>query len=384
MIKIKKFAGPNIAKSLALAKQEMGDDALILQTMRRRKGAEHVVEIVAANDQAAKMAGNLVPPALGAVTEAGAACGQALGELAGDAAAGSGEKATEVLGGLDLGVVRELGQIEAQLKRIMAKIAPPEWDDRRKHLNRLRVNLQNAGFDPGLVQRTFLRREPAEGGSFDKYLSDLIGDVPLEVPEERVSIFVGPSGSGKTTALLKVAAAVLLRRGIVPRVMYFGDKRAGDPRVLKSSCRRLGIKFKAVSDGSRLAAEVAKGNGEPVLIDTPGIAELGDDGLKVLAGLTRNAEGAVIRLVVNSAMDAANISAIASCIPAPARVSLVLTKLDEATRIGGAVSAAIREGIPVGYLTGGRDFGSGIYVPDRGLLYDRIVEGLARSVTGAN
>jgi flagellar biosynthesis protein FlhF len=266
----------------------------------------------------------------------------------------------------------------------MAKIAPPAWDDRRKHLNRLRVNLQNAGFDPGLVQRTFLRREPAEGGSFDKYLRDLIGDVPLEVPEEKVSIFVGPSGSGKTTALLKVAAAVLLRRGIVPRVMYFGDRRSGDPRVLKSSCKRLGIKFKAVSVGSRLAAEVAKGNGEPVLLDPPGIAELGDDGLEVLAGLTRNGEGAVIRLVVNSAMDAANISAIASCIPAPARVSLVLTKLDEATRIGGAVSAAIREGIPVGYLTGGRDFGSGIYVPDRGLLYDRIVEGLARAVTGAN
>jgi flagellar biosynthesis protein FlhF len=204
------------------------------------------------------------------------------------------------------------------------------------------------------------------------------------VPEERVSIFVGPSGSGKTTALLKVAAAVLMRRGIVPRVLHFGERRTRDSRGLASSCRRLGIKFKAVSDGGALAAEIAKSGGEPVLIDTPGIGELNDEGLEALAGLTRNAEGAVIRLVVNSATDAANISAIASCIPGPARVSLVLTKLDEATRIGGAVSAAIREGIPVGYLTGGRDFRSGIYVPDRGLLYDRIVEGLDQAGTGAN
>jgi len=121
-----------------------------------------------------------------------------------------------------------------------------------------------------------------------------------------------------------------------------------------------------------------------VLIDTPGIARLGDDGLELIAGITRTMEGAVIRLVVNSAMDPANISAIASCIPRPARVSLVLTKLDEATRIGGAISAAIREGIPVAYVTGGRDFESGIYVPDRMLLYDRIVEGLAETGTGGN
>jgi flagellar biosynthesis GTPase FlhF len=65
-------------------------------------------------------------------------------------------------------------------------------------------------------------------------------------------------------------------------------------------------------------------------------------------------------------------------------LSLVLTKLDEATRIGGAISAAMREGIPVAYLTGGRDYDSGILVPDRMLLYDRIIEGLAETGTGAN
>jgi flagellar biosynthesis protein FlhF len=375
MMRIKKFTGPNIAKSLALAKAEMGDDALILQTMRRRKGAASEVEIVAANNRALRSAASLRAPG----SDPGARRG-------GRPEAGTAQPETRA-GALrvpDLSVMRELEQVGLQLDSVMSRIAPPEWDDRRKQLTELRVNLQNAGFDPGLVQRTFLKREPVPGGSFEMYLRDLVRDVPLEAPEEKVSVFVGPSGSGKTTALLKVAAAVLLSRGVTPRILFFGPGRAGDAKGLAQSCREMGVKFKAVTDGLRLAKEIEKCGEHPVLIDTPGITGLKDEDLGIIAGLTGSMEGAVIRLVVNSAMDPVNISAIASCIPEPARVTLVLTKFDEATRIGGAISAAIREGIPVAYVTGGREFESGIFVPDRMLLYDRIVEGLADTGTGGN
>ena len=381
MMRIKKFTGPNIARSLALAKQEMGDDALILQTMRRRKGAEHVVEIVAANNRAAKTADRI---AGGGGGEREAVVEPVAGQAGRPAKGGKGPADTEALRAVDLSVVRELEQVEMHLNSIMTRIAPPEWDDRRKHLSRFRVNLHNAGFEPGLVQRRFLKSEPVQGASFEAYLEDLIGEVPLEVPEERISVFIGPSGSGKTTALLKVAAAVLLPRGIKPRVIHFGPGRTRDSKYLASACKKLGIKFKVVSDANRLEKEIAGNSEAPLLIDTPGIAGLGDEGLEIVAGLTRLREGAVVRLVVDAAMDPANISAIASCIPGPARVSLVLTKLDEATRIGGAVSAAIREGIPVGYLSGGRDYESGIFVPDRGLLFDRIVESLAETGTGGS
>jgi flagellar biosynthesis protein FlhF len=279
--------------------------------------------------------------------------------------------------------MQELEEVGLQLSSIMTKIAPPAWDDRRKQLVRLRVNLHNAGFDPGLVQRRFLKREPAPGGSFEAYLRDLVGEVPLETSEERVSIFIGPSGSGKTTALLKVAS-MLRGDGAKPRVIFLGSGRARESKGLAAACKQIGLKFKAVPDCGRLAREIMRSGGHPVLIDTPGITALGDEDLKTLAGITGSIEGAVIRLVVNSATDPANVSGMVSCIPRDARVSLVLTKLDEATRIGGAISAAIREGIPVAYLTGGRDIESGILVPDRMLLYERIVEGLAETGTGGN
>ena len=158
MMRIKKFTGPNIAKSLALAKAEMGEDALILQTLRRRKGVESVVEIVAANSRAARSAGGLADGSLSAEAERGGARERASG--------GSQATGSAVLRDTDLSIMRELEEVELQLNSIMARIAPPAWDGRRKHLSELRVNLQNAGFDPGLVQRRFLRTEPVPGGSF--------------------------------------------------------------------------------------------------------------------------------------------------------------------------------------------------------------------------
>ncbi len=360
MMRIKKFTGPNIAKSLALAKQEMGEDALILSTMRRRKGAEVVVEIVAANNKALETARDLPGP-------------PARNGGSGEEAPGSPATSPQ---GLDTGIVRELEQVESRLNAILAKLVPAPSDDRGRRLGELRVNLHNAGFDPGLVQRRFLKREPGPWSSFESYLEDLVADVPLEIPEERVSIFVGPSGSGKTTALLKIAA-VLKKRGMQPRVVYFGEDANGEARALRSRCRKLGIRPKIISSAKKLLEEVERSPDSPVLIDTSGMASVGDERLDFLAGLTRRIDGAVIRLVIDSAMDPLNISMIASCVPGPARMSLVLTKLDEATRIGGAISAAMKENIPVAYLTGGRDIESGVFVPDRELLCDKILEGLA-------
>jgi flagellar biosynthesis GTPase FlhF len=81
-----------------------------------------------------------------------------------------------------------------------------------------------------------------------------------------------------------------------------------------------------------------------------------------------------LRLVVDATMDPWNICAIASCIPGASGMSLVLTKLDEATRIGGAVSASIASGIPLAFVTGGRRAVDGVHIPSADLLSEKILD----------
>jgi flagellar biosynthesis GTPase FlhF len=89
-----------------------------------------------------------------------------------------------------------------------------------------------------------------------------------------------------------------------------------------------------------------------------------------------------IRLVVDSGMAPGNICAIASCVPEAPPVSLVLTKLDEATSIGGAVSMAIDTRTPLAYLTGGKDLHSGIYAADPSLVSEKVLETFRGSQEG--
>jgi flagellar biosynthesis protein FlhF len=205
---------------------------------------------------------------------------------------------------------------------------------------------------------------------------DVVREVPIDQGDELVSVFLGPAGSGKTTSVLKIAAGVLLPRRIKPVIVRFGDSGGKDVAWLKSQCKKMKIKFKAVEDVKKIEKLLSKRPRGPVLVDTPSLSRLKDDDLRALLAMSKRLAGMKLRLVVDAAMDPRNICAIASCIPDVSALSLVLTKMDEATRIGGAVSAAIGRKMPLAYVTGGSDIRDGIYVPDKGLLLEKVLEGV--------
>jgi flagellar biosynthesis protein FlhF len=145
----------------------------------------------------------------------------------------------------------------------------------------------------------------------------------------------------------------------------------------------MGLKFTHISRLDKMA-KILRKEKSPVLIDTPGISELGDAELRFLVEASRELTGMGLRLVVDATMDPWNMCAIASCIPEASAMSIVLTKLDEATRIGGAVSASIASGIPVAFVTGGRDVADGVHVPDAALLSEKILDSIrTEAIRGA-
>ena len=83
-----------------------------------------------------------------------------------------------------------------------------------------------------------------------------------------------------------------------------------------------------------------------------------------------------MHLVVEARMDAQNLCAIASCIPDVPRLGIVLTKMDETSRIGGVLSASIEAGLPLTYLTGGLMATDAIFVPTHDLILEKVSESL--------
>lgn len=283
---------------------------------------------------------------------------------------------------LDRDIVSELRQIEIRLKDLLEGLDVPavRRNDRPSPVNK---DLVSAGFDPGMLEgkvpASLLRSDAAP----DQLVRALVGSVPVARMDDRILVFLGPSGSGKTTTLLKTARTVFLNNKVKPRVVFFGSNDE-DTTWLKAQCKRLGVKFTRISRLDKMA-KIIKKDRTPVLVDTPSISDLGEAEMRFLVDAAKEIPNMGLRLVVDATMDPWNVCAIASCIPQASGMSLVLTKLDEATRIGGAVSASIASGLPVAFVTGGRDVGDGVHVPDAELLSEKILDGVQSVATqGAN
>jgi flagellar biosynthesis protein FlhF len=393
MMKIKKFTAASIPEALNLVRGEMGEEALILGTSRNRarKGRPAQVEVVAARD---RRGGRAQDRAEAAGTPGGSRTLERESMVASPAGAKdragrpgtrgrpgteSSTKEIKDMRKLDKNVVSELKRIEAQLKDLLEALDLPTAHP-RDVIAPVNSDILNAGFDPaileGKIPASLLRSNEAS----DQVVRALVGGVSVAPADDRVLVFLGPSGSGKTTTLLKVARTIFLDNNVKPRVVFFGGKDE-DTTWLKNQCRRLGLKFRQVSRVEKMA-KLLKKEKSPVLVDTPSISNLGETELRFLVEAAKAIDGMGLRLVVDATMDPWNACAIASCIPHASRMSLVFTKLDEATRIGGAVSASIAIGIPVALVTGGRSVGDGVYVPDAELLSEKILDSVKSAGPG--
>jgi flagellar biosynthesis protein FlhF len=167
---------------------------------------------------------------------------------------------------------------------------------------------------------------------------------------------VGPTGVGKTTLMAKLAARWVMRHGPRDIALVSADAvRIGAQEQMHTLGRLLGAPAYAVEGIGELAGLLETlGNKRLVLIDTAGLsqrdARLASE-LEMLAAAHPNLQ---TTLVLSAAAQA---GALEESIErfAPARAtSCVLTKLDEATSLGGAISMLVRSRLPAAYCSDGQ------------------------------
>jgi flagellar biosynthesis protein FlhF len=226
-----------------------------------------------------------------------------------------------------------------------------------------------------LVEAGLSRETAREIASVDE-LAKRIPVAPfaqMKSGENRTLAFIGPPGRGKTTSLVKIAMNLGLVRRVPVRIYCIGAHAIG--------AREQGVRFAAILGAQFQACESLAGlslalTGEEarglVLIDTPGISPADRSELSefkdFFAARPEIEKHLVLRADASSADMLHMMSRFAGLVPS----RLLFTGMDEAIRLGPAVEALIRGGIPATFT------GTGQQIPED--LEEVSADKLARAV----
>jgi flagellar biosynthesis protein FlhF len=280
-------------------------------------------------------------------------------------------------------VMNELSSMRGMMEEHFAGLLWGERQRRNPSRAALTKHLFAAGFSAQLVQM-MIDNLPEDidtkDGGMDWVRSVLESNLPVMEDEdalmERGGVFalMGPTGVGKTTTTAKLAARCVMRFGASKVALLTTDSyRIGGHEQLRIFGKILGVSVHAVKDSADLQLALSElRNKHIVLIDTIGMSQrdrLVSDQIAMLcrAGqpvqrlllLNATSHGDTLNEVVQAYQRAPDQQPLAGCI---------LTKLDEATNLGGVLDAVIRYKLPVHYVSTGQKVPENLYVARRKFL----------------
>lgn len=171
-----------------------------------------------------------------------------------------------------------------------------------------------------------------------------------------MAAFVGATGVGKSTLVAKLAARWVLRHGPRDLVLISADSvRMGAQDQLQNLGRLLGVPTYSIDRINELSAVLnTVSHNRLVLIDTAGFSQRDARLSAELALLATSHPQLETCLVVAASAQAGALEETFLRFAAAAPKSCVLTKVDEATTLGGSISALTRHAVPLMYMSEGQ------------------------------
>jgi flagellar biosynthesis protein FlhF len=373
-MRIKSYFAPAVEHAIAQARQELGEDAMLVKTRRTMPEARHLgeYEVVFAADvpEAADEA------ACGALAERGASPGpdrlsleiaelkrqlegmrrslacSAFSPTPSPAVSTDAAGAYAVL--TDADVAPELARevVEAAEKRRSASMQE----------TRKTAAAEAPPIDPWLVEeiesRVTAQAELGRGG------------------RPRVVTLVGPPGSGKTTTLVKLAVNFGLASRRPPLLLSTDTYRIAAAEQLRCYAAILGIGCQVLETPAALAQAIEENGGKDlILIDTPG---LGAGDLEVAAGLARLLAARAdvdTHLVLPASMKSGDMARAAAAYEIFTPQKLLFTKLDETDTFGPILDQAIRTGKALSFFTSGQRIPEDLETATRRRLTELVLAG---------
>jgi flagellar biosynthesis protein FlhF len=279
-------------------------------------------------------------------------------------------------------VMNELSSMRDMMEEHFAGLL---WGDRQRRSptnGALTKRLFAAGFSAQLVRMVIDNMPEMEHVEAALEWVQQVLEVNLPVMDseealmERGGVFalMGPTGVGKTTTTAKLAARCVMRFGASKVALLTTDSyRIGAHEQLRIFGKILGVSVHAVKDGADLQLALSElRNKHIVLIDTIGMSQRDRMVADQIAMLCRAGQPVQRLLLLNATShgDTLNevVQAYQSTADQPPLAGCILTKLDEATNLGGVLDTVIRYKLPVHYVSTGQKVPENLYVATKRFL----------------
>jgi flagellar biosynthesis protein FlhF len=341
-MRIKSFYASTVEGAVALARREMGAEAMLVESRRAPLESRHLgeYEVVCA----------LVPEA-----------------------EPTKPQAAEDGGPQDARLARELAEMRRQLDLMGKTITRSAWSGARwpsasPEMPECHARLMATDMEGELAHQILesaeRRNAPAGNGLEGAVFAEierrvLVSGASPEGNTSRTIALAGPPGAGKTTMLAKLAVTwgLMARRPLT--LVSMDDFRVAGADQLRSYATILGVGFQALDSVGALAQVLDEPRGNRlVLIDTPGYGPRDMDRAADLAAFLHSRPDIATHLVLTASMKSADLTHMAERFEIFHPASLLFTRLDETACFGTAFSLSVRLAKPISFL------GTGQEIPD--------------------
>lgn len=188
-----------------------------------------------------------------------------------------------------------------------------------------------------------------------------------------VYALVGPTGVGKTTTTAKLAARCVMRHGPSKLALITTDGyRIGGYEQLRIYGKILGVMVHSVKDEADLKIALAElKNKHTVLIDTVGVSQRDKMVTQQVAMLSGAGVNVKRLLCLNATSTGETLSEVVRAYQGSGLSGCILTKIDEAATIGGALDIAIRQKLNLYYVASGQRVPEDLHIANKEYLVDR-------------
>jgi flagellar biosynthesis protein FlhF len=250
-------------------------------------------------------------------------------------------------------MMAELRSMKGLIEDRFGALAFMEKLQRRPAEARLSQKLLDCGFSPALIRRIAEGLSPdiTDEATWAAHVLErnLLSQANGATLEEHGGVFalIGATGVGKTTTTAKIAAAFAARHGAGNLGLVTLDAyRVGAHEQLRAYGRILGVPVHTAHDRASLEDLLELlGAKKMVLIDTAGMAQRDTRTRELLEMLSHRSIQRL--LVVNAASQGETIEDVLIAYHAATCAGIVLSKLDEAVKLGPALDAAIRHKLKI-------------------------------------